>query len=63
LIAMMYDWNGWGWGGWLAMSLMMLIVWGSIVALVVVLVRGTGGYRSAGPAASRACGSGRSYPR
>jgi len=49
---MMYDWNGsgWGWGGWLAMSLMMLIVWGSIVAVVVLLVRGTGGaYRAPTP--------------
>lgn len=33
---MMNNWNGgWGWGGWVAMGLMMLIVWRSIVAVVV----------------------------
>lgn len=45
---MMYDWNGWGWGwgAWLAMGLMMLIMWGAVVAVVVVLGRGTGGWRA-----------------
>lgn len=48
---MMYNWNGgWGWGAWLAMGFMMLVVWGSIVAVVVLLVRGTGGISRA-PAA------------
>jgi putative membrane protein len=48
---MMYNWNdGWGWGAWLAMGLMMLVVWGSIVAVVVLLVRGTGGiFRAPAP--------------
>lgn len=47
---MMYDWNGgWGWGGWLAMGLVMLVFWGSIVALIAVLVRGTGTHREAQP--------------
>ncbi len=33
---MMWGWgNGMGWGGWLAMSLMMVAFWGLIVALVV----------------------------
>lgn len=42
---MMYDWNGggWSWGGWLAMGLMMLTMWGAIVAVVVLLVRSIGG--------------------
>lgn len=32
----MMDWNGgWGAGGWLAMSLMMVVVWGLPIALVV----------------------------
>jgi putative membrane protein len=36
----MMDWNGgWGVGGWLAMSLMMLVVWGLPIALVVWAVR------------------------
>jgi putative membrane protein len=34
------DWNGgWGVGGWLAMSLMMIVVWGLPIALVVWAVR------------------------
>lgn len=33
-----YD-GGWGWGGWLAMTLMMLVFWGGLVAVVVALVR------------------------
>ena len=31
--------GGWGWGGWLAMSLMMLLFWALIVAGVVALIR------------------------
>lgn len=36
-------WNhgGWGAGEWLAMSLMMLIFWGAVVALGIWLVRST----------------------
>jgi uncharacterized membrane protein len=39
LIPMMW-WNhgGWGAGEWLAMSLMMLIVWSAVIALLVWLV-------------------------
>lgn len=33
-----YD-GGWGWGGWLAMTLMMLVFWGGLAAVVVALVR------------------------
>ncbi len=37
---MMWGWgNGMGWGGWLAMSLMMVVFWGLIIALVVWAVR------------------------
>ncbi|MCW2540028.1 MAG: hypothetical protein JWN95_1753 [Frankiales bacterium] len=40
---MMMGWNngGWGAGEWLAMSLMMVIFWGAVVALGVWLVRST----------------------
>ena len=31
--------GGWGWGGWLAMSLMMLVFWGLLIAGVVALIR------------------------
>ena len=38
----MMDWDGsWGFGGWLAMSLMMVVFWGGLIALVVLLVRGS----------------------
>ena len=41
---MMYGWlnGGWGWAAWLAMGLMMLVFWGSIAALVIVLLRSSG---------------------
>ena len=48
----MMDWNGgWGWGNWLAMSLMMLVFWGAVIWLVVTLVRGSnrGGTSTAAP--------------
>ena len=34
-----WDDGGWGWGGWLAMTLMMLVFWGGLAAVVVALVR------------------------
>ncbi|MDQ0028681.1 SHOCT domain-containing protein [Arthrobacter bambusae] len=43
---MMYGWGGnIGIGGWIAMGLMMLLLWGGIGALVIILLRGshTGG--------------------
>ena len=39
----MHGWNdGWSWGAWLAMGFLMVVVWGGIVALVVVAVRSFG---------------------
>ena len=37
-----WDDGGWGAGGWVAMALMMLVFWTVVVAVVIVLVRGTG---------------------
>ena len=34
--------NGWSWSDWLAMSLMMVVFWGLVVAGVVYLVRTMG---------------------
>ena len=32
-------WNdGWGWGGWLGMSLLMLVFWGALIWLIATLV-------------------------
>ncbi len=31
--------GGWGWGGWVAMAVMMLVFWSVIAAVVVTLVR------------------------
>jgi putative membrane protein len=40
-MSLVMDWDGsWGIGGWLAMSLMMVVFWGGLIALVVFLVRG-----------------------
>lgn len=36
-----YD-GGPGWGGWLAMTLMMLVFWGAVALVLVALFRGTG---------------------
>lgn len=40
--------NGdWGVGGWIAMSLMMLVFWGGLIALVVWLIRSSQSERPA----------------
>jgi putative membrane protein len=36
---MMWDDGGWGVGGWIATSVMMLVFWGGLIALVVLIVR------------------------
>lgn len=43
---MMWHDDGWGWGGWLAASLTMLLVWTVLVTAVVLLVRPFGQPRS-----------------
>lgn len=53
---MMYG-DGWGWGGWLVMALMMIVFWGLLIAGVIALVHYTRGTRQApGP------GGGPVYP-
>jgi len=42
------DHGGWGWGGWLAMTLTMLAFWGLVAWVVVSLVRQPGGRREPG---------------
>jgi putative membrane protein len=55
-----YDW---GWGGWLVMSVMMLLFWGliiaAIIAAIIALVRYLGGTRQDGPSASSSVDRGR----
>ncbi|MEO9256271.1 MAG: SHOCT domain-containing protein [Tepidiformaceae bacterium] len=44
LLQMGWDGNhmdGWGWGGWLAMSMLMVLFWGGVVAAGILLVRWT----------------------
>jgi putative membrane protein len=41
---MMYD--GWGWGGWVLMSVVMVLFWAAVIAAIVVAIRylaGSGG--------------------
>ena len=39
----MMDWydHGSGWGGWIAMMLIMVVFWGLVILAVVALFRGT----------------------
>jgi putative membrane protein len=45
---MFWDGSGWGWGGWLLMTLSMVAFWGLVIGTLVVLLRGN---RSGGPGA------------
>ncbi len=37
---MMYGYSdGWGWGAWVAMGLMMLVFWGLVAAVVIAIFR------------------------
>ena len=39
---MMYRWHdGWGWGGWALVALMMLVFWAGVAAVVFALWRGS----------------------
>jgi len=51
MIAMMWGYD-WGWGAWLAMSVMMVLFWGLVIAGIVVLVRYLTGARQGGPPAA-----------
>jgi len=45
LLQMGWDGNhmdGWGWGGWLLMSILMVLFWGTVVAVGILLFRSTG---------------------
>ncbi len=51
-----YDW---GWGGWLVMSVLLLLFWGLVIAAIIALVRYLGGTRQDGPPASSPADRGR----
>ena len=52
---MMYDgwWgDGWGWGGWLLMSVVMVLFWVAVITAIVLAIRylvGSGGARGGPP--------------
>ena len=47
---MMWDWgSGYGWGMWIFGTLMMLLFWGGLAAVVVFAVRALGGPRHTSP--------------
>jgi len=45
------DGDGWGWGAWIFMSLMMVVFWGGVLAVIVWLVRSSSHPASAAPSA------------
>ena len=50
---MWWQGGGWGWSGWLFMTLTMLVFWGAIAWIVVTLVRRSSGSRGAAPSAEQ----------
>lgn len=44
---------GWGWGGWLTMTLVMVAFWGLVAWVVVTLVRQTGTRHERSPDADK----------
>lgn len=36
-----YDHAGWGWGGWLLMSMLMIVFWAAVVAGAYAFIRST----------------------
>lgn len=46
---MMYG-DGWGWGGWLAMAVLMVVFWGLVIAGVIAVVHYARGGRPSGAA-------------
>ena len=51
---MMYDGWGMGWGGWLLMTLVMIVFWAAVITAVVLVVRYVAGSgRPSGPGPSR----------
>ena len=46
---MMYDgwmWgNGWGWAGWVLMSIVMVLFWAAVITAIVLAIRYAGGSR------------------
>jgi putative membrane protein len=58
-MGMMWGYD-WGWGAWLAMSVMMVLFWGLVIAGIVVLVRYlTSSRQGGGPASGGGPTSGR----
>lgn len=56
---MMYGWDGWGWGGWILMTVVMVVFWAAVITAVVLAIRylATGGrnpYPTAPGVSSRA---------
>lgn len=52
---MWYGGNGWGWGGWILMTVLMVVFWALVITAVVLAIRyltsprGTGATRAARP--------------
>lgn len=36
---MMYGWYGWGWGGWIVVTLLMVAFWAAVITGIVLAIR------------------------
>jgi putative membrane protein len=42
---MMYGWDGWGWGGWVVMTVVMVLFWAALITAVILAIRYLAGSR------------------
>jgi putative membrane protein len=58
---MIWDGHGWGWGGWMLMTFIMILFWALVIGAIVVLLRGfRGGGQAAPEGRGQAASEGRS---
>ena len=46
---MMYGWDGWGWGGWIVMTVLMVLFWAAIITAMLGIRFLSGGVSSPPP--------------
>jgi putative membrane protein len=46
---MWYGWDSWGWGGWIMMTVVMVVFWAAVITAIVLVVRYVAGDRGSQP--------------